>query len=110
MSETDWLENVAEEHRKAGSLKPYVDAAIELYEMKFGKPERDKDGKLRYIMDDGVEGDSPVYGRAPELASFLNTTKKKRQRGRRELQAVREADARREAYLKRLKVTSRGRK
>jgi hypothetical protein len=93
MHEADWLEEIAEEHRNAKSRKPYVDAATELYEMKFGKPQRDKDGKLRYLMFYDDHG-SPVYGKAPEVAGFLSTIKKKRQRGRRELQAVREAAAR----------------
>jgi hypothetical protein len=92
MHEVDWLEDVAEERHKAESHKPYTDAATELYEMKFGTPRRDKDGKLRYLM--GCIDGSPLYGKAPELASFLNTIKKKRQRGRRELQAAREALAR----------------
>jgi hypothetical protein len=35
------LEEYAEEHRKAGSPKPYVDAAIQYYEMEYGTPQRD---------------------------------------------------------------------
>jgi hypothetical protein len=109
MHEADWLEEVAEERRKAGSRKRYVDAATELYEMKFGTPQRDKDGKLRYLTCYDDHG-NPVYGKAPKPASFLSTIKKKRQRGRRELQEVREALARRDAYFKKLRMNSRGRK
>lgn len=75
----------------------------------FGTPQRDKDGKLRYLTCYDDHG-NPVYGKAPKPASFLSTIKKKRQRGRRELQEVREALARRDAYFKKLRMNSRGRK
>jgi hypothetical protein len=72
----DWLEEVADEHRRAGSRKPYVDSAIDLYEMEF-------------------EGEQ----NRPDLHKFLSTVKRKRLQGRRELHAMREAAQRREQWL-----------
>jgi len=64
----DWLEERAEEHRAAGSRKPYTDAEIELYELLYGGEEEKRD-----------------------LQKFRKTIKKARHRGRLELQEVREA-------------------
>lgn len=72
----DWLEEVADEHRRAGSRKPYVDAAIDLYEMEF-------EGEQNH----------------PDLRKFLSTVKRKRLQGRPELHAMREAAQRREQWL-----------
>lgn len=59
MQFTDMIEDWTEEHRRAGSPKPFVDAATSLYELLYdGEPD------------------------APKLVSFIDTVKRKRQRGR----------------------------
>src|SRR4051812_31409283 len=57
---TDWIEEAADEHRQAGSRKPYVDAELDVYEMQY----------------DGEE-------KRPNLQAFRKTCKKKRLEGRR---------------------------
>jgi hypothetical protein len=72
----EWLDGLAEMYRDAGSNKPKVEAAIEGYEYKYGRPRRAADGKL--YTDDGR--------RAPEIEKFLRTNKKKWSAGRQELE------------------------
>jgi hypothetical protein len=62
MHEADWIEEQADEHRKAGSRKPYADAEIDLYEMLY----------------DGEET-------RPDFERWRRTLKKRRHRGRQEL-------------------------
>jgi hypothetical protein len=65
---TEQIDELAEQHRKAGSRKPYQDAEIDVYEIQF-------------------------YGakKRPRLLKFLKTVRRKRLQGRRELYAAREA-------------------
>jgi hypothetical protein len=63
----DWIEDRAEEHRRAGSVKPYTNAEIDLYEMLYSGGEERRD-----------------------LNKFRKTRKKARLQGRRDLQQLRE--------------------
>jgi hypothetical protein len=71
----DWIEEQAEEHRLAGHRAPYKRAVNDLYELQHGG----------------------TQDRDPE--KFAKTTKKKYQRGRRDLRLVKEAAKRREALI-----------
>ena len=57
----DWIEERAEEHRQAGSRKPYTDAEIDLYDLLYSGEEHRRD-----------------------LQKFRKTIKKTRQQGRRD--------------------------
>jgi hypothetical protein len=71
----DWIEEAAEEHRLEGHRAPYKRAVNDLYELLYGG----------------------TQDRDPE--KFAKTTKKKYQQGRRDLQLLKEADKRREAWI-----------
>jgi hypothetical protein len=58
----EWIEEQAEEHRQAGSRKPYTDAEIDLYDLQFSGEEE-----------------------SPDFQKWRKTIKKRRQQGRREL-------------------------
>lgn len=73
----DWIDEVAMEYQEAGSVKPYRQAELEVYEMQFG-------------------GD----GNRPDLQTFLTTLKRKRIQGRKESRAARDTAQRRERALK----------
>jgi len=59
----DWIEEQAEEHRQAGSRKPYTDAEIDLYDLEFSGEKN-----------------------PPDFQKWRKTIKKRRQQGRKELQ------------------------
>jgi hypothetical protein len=61
----EWIEEQAEEHRQAGSRKPYTDAEIDLYDLQFSGEEK-----------------------PPDLQKWRRTIKKLRQQGRRELREL----------------------
>lgn len=71
----DWIEEAREEHRLAGHRAPYKRAVNDLYELLYGST-RDRD---------------------PE--KFAKTTKKKYLQGRQDLQLVKEAAKRRDAWI-----------
>jgi len=62
MHQAEWIEERAEEHRQAGSRKPYTDAEIDLYDLQFSGEEK-----------------------PPDFQKWRKTIKKSRHRGRREL-------------------------
>ena len=81
-----WFEEVEEEHRAAGSRRPFTDAALDLFEIEYDEAERNVPGKAE---------------------KFIAMMKDKRKRARPDLALVRELTKRREAWLKRRR---RGRK
>jgi hypothetical protein len=76
----DWIEEYAEEYRQAGHRAPLKQAKLDVYEMLYAGKEGQRD-----------------------LEKFLKTIKKKHQQGRRELQEVKAAAQRREAWLRQQK-------
>jgi hypothetical protein len=62
---TDWIEETAEEHRQAGSRKPYTDAEIDLYDLQFS-------GEAK----------------PPDFQKWRKTIKKRRLQGRRDWQQL----------------------
>ena len=71
----EWIEDVAKQHRRNGSRKPYIDAGIDAYDLLYGKKgQRDLD-------------------------KFLKTMKRKRYEGRRALQEARKLALRRKRYF-----------
>jgi hypothetical protein len=65
MALTDWIETVADEYRRAGSVQPYKDAELDLYELEYGGQEELRD-----------------------VQKFRRTIKKARQQGRRDYQEL----------------------
>jgi hypothetical protein len=61
----DWIEEQAEEHRQAGSRKPYTDAEIDLYDLQFSGEKK-----------------------PPDFQKWQKTIKKRRLQGRRELRQL----------------------
>ena len=57
----DWIEEQAEKHRQAGSPKPYTDAEIDLYDLRFSGEKK-----------------------PPDFQKWRKTIKKRRQQGRRD--------------------------
>ena len=86
--EAAWIEDVAEEHRRDGSRQPYLDAEIDLYDLLHSK-----EAQLTLSKED-----------KRALDKFLNTMKRKRYRGRRELQEARKFAVLRERYLESLRT------
>ena len=62
---TDWIETVADEHRRAGSKQPYKDAELDMYELQYAGQEELRD-----------------------VHKFRKTVKKARQQGRRDWQEL----------------------
>ena len=75
----DWIEDVAEEHRKNGKRNAIRLAEVELYEMTVDDEQRRTPGKFE---------------------RWLRNIKKKRLIGRRNLLEMRDANRRREEYLR----------
>jgi hypothetical protein len=86
--EAAWIEDVVEEHRRDGSRQPYLDAEIDLYDLLHSK-----EAQLTLSKED-----------KRALDKFLNTMKRKRYRGRRELQEARKFAVLRERYLESLRT------
>lgn len=77
MHEADWIEEVAEEYRQAGSLSPYTDAELELFVLQFGEAEAGKLAEWR-----------------ENLRRFRTTLKRKRYQARRDREQARASAAR----------------
>src|SRR5262249_52342347 len=82
----DWVEETAEEHRQAGSRKPYVDALLDLLELT-KEPEAVRE----------------IIANETQFNTISKSFKKKRIKGRRELQMMKELAKRRDDYLRRLR-------
>jgi hypothetical protein len=89
-----WIDQVAEEHRQAGSRKPYTNAELDLYEMLYGGWDKDLD-----------------VGEPPDLGTFRKTIKKARLQGRRDLKQQQKHAAAWEAALRKrdAAATAKGR-
>jgi hypothetical protein len=79
----DWVEERAEEHRQAGSRKPYIEAHIDLLEM-------EKEPKVF----DAILGDDKWF------ASLAKSFKKKRLKARQEWRMVKKANVMYRGWLR----------
>jgi len=82
----EWVEETAEEHRQAGSQKPYVDTLLDLLE------QTEEPEVVREIIAD-----------EKRFERIAKNFKKKRSKGQRELQMMKEWAERRDDYLRRLR-------
>jgi|SRR4029453_8636017 hypothetical protein len=82
----EWVEETAEEHRQAGSRKPYVDALLDLLEL-----------------TEEPEAVCKIIANETQFKRISKNFKKKRIKGRRESQMMKELAERRDDHLRRLR-------